>query len=470
MTAPKSGWRSLIARVRGKKTDDRPETLEDLPAESGETEDVPRSPPDDESAAREPEEEDDDLSEKPEAGDETESPAEERAEEKDTAEEAGGGEPQAGDGEDESEVAGPRDPMSQRRSREESLEAEIRTLRLEVARLESSLEALSAARQRMAEEVEALADHDPLTGLATERRFSDRLSMAIVHAQRHKQKVAVVQLGIDRFGKINDKLGRSLGDDVLKSVALALESTLRQGDTIARFSGDVFTLLLPGLKRDEDMTMIADKLRLALRSPFSIGGHDLLLTASLGAALFPDDGPSVESLLHNATVALKRAKERGGDSWDVHAPRSRALAAERQARESALRRALVQNDLELSWQPVVECETGAIVGVEALLRWADPGEWWRRRTSSPSPRSAAWRCRWGTGRCGPRASRGAGGTKRGTRASSSPSTSPRSSFSTRRSSSSSVVFSTKPPCLPPAWSSRCPRRSSCATRSTPSSA
>ncbi len=156
-------------------------------------------------------------------------------------------------------------------------------------------------------------------------------------------------------------------------MALALESTLRQGDTISRASGDVFTLLLPGIKRDEDVTVIADKLRLALRSPFSIGGHDLLVTASLGMAIFPDDGPDPDTLLHNATVSMKRAKEEGGDSWDVHAPRSRALAAERQATETQLRRALVHGELELYWQPVVECETGTIVSVESLLRWQREG-------------------------------------------------------------------------------------------------
>jgi diguanylate cyclase (GGDEF)-like protein len=224
----------------------------------------------------------------------------------------------------------------------------------------------------MEDAIGTLSDHDPLTGLASARRFSDRLSVAIIHAQRQKQKLAVVQLDIDRFGRINERLGRSLGDDVLKSVGLALESTLRQGDTIARFGGDVFTILLPGLKEDADTTVIAEKLRLALRSPFSIGGHDLHLTASLGVALFPDDGPSVESLLQRADVALKRAKSRGGDSWDVHAPRSRALAAERQAREGALRRALVEKNLELYWQPVVECDKGTIVGAEALLHREGP--------------------------------------------------------------------------------------------------
>jgi diguanylate cyclase (GGDEF)-like protein len=257
-------------------------------------------------------------------------------------------------------------------SREEELEAEIRELREETRRLHASLAEETAVRTRMEDEVRALADHDLLTGVASGRRFGDRCSVAIVHAQRYRQKLAVVQLGLDQFAKVNDRLGRSLGDDLLKSVALALESTLRQGDTIARFEGDTFTILLPGIKRDEDVTVIADKLRLALRSPFSIGGHDLLVTASLGIALFPDDGPDADSLLQSATVAMKKAKERGGDAWDVHAPRSRALAAERQAREGALRRALVQGELALFWQPVVECETGAISGVEALLRWHNP--------------------------------------------------------------------------------------------------
>jgi diguanylate cyclase (GGDEF)-like protein len=254
-------------------------------------------------------------------------------------------------------------------SREVQLEEEIRTLRGEVARLEEAFGRERAARARSEEEIQTLADQDPLTGLASARRFGDRLAVAVIHAQRHRHKLAVIQLGLDRFSHVNERFGRSHGDDLLRSVALALESTLRQGDTIARISGDVFTLLLPGIKRDEDVTVVADKLRLALRSPFSIGGHDILVTASLGIALFPDDGPDTESLLQSATVSLQRAKEKGGDAWDVHAPRSRALAAERQSKESALRRALVQGELSLYWQPIVECETGNIVGVESLLRW-----------------------------------------------------------------------------------------------------
>jgi len=254
-------------------------------------------------------------------------------------------------------------------SREIQLEEEVRLLREGLREAQDALATERANTARLEREIQALADQDTLTGLASARRFGDRLTVAIVHAQRHKHKLAVVQLGLDGFKRVNERLGSSHGDDLLRSVALALESTLRQGDTIARAAGDVFTILLPGIKRDEDVTVIADKLRLALRSPFSIGGHDLLVTASLGIALFPDDGPDTDALLQSATVAMKRAKEKGGDSWDVHAPRSRALAAERQATETQLRRALVQGELELYWQPIVDCETGTIVSVESLLRW-----------------------------------------------------------------------------------------------------
>jgi diguanylate cyclase (GGDEF)-like protein len=260
-------------------------------------------------------------------------------------------------------------PSAAAASRELELEEEVRALRQENRGLLESVATQRAARERLEEELRALADQDPLTGLASARRFADRLTVAIVHAQRHRQKLAVVELGLDRFARVNERLGRSHGDDLLRSVALALESSLRQGDTIARATGDVFTILLPGIKRDEDVTVIADKLRLALRSPFSIGGHDLLVTASIGMAIFPDDGPDADTLLQSAAVSMSRAKKKGGDAWDVHAPRSRALAAERQATETQLRRALVAGELELYWQPVVECETGTIVSVESLLRW-----------------------------------------------------------------------------------------------------
>jgi diguanylate cyclase (GGDEF)-like protein len=259
--------------------------------------------------------------------------------------------------------------------RELELEREIRSLRAELRRLELEAAQERPIRERLEQEIKGLADYDPLTGLATARRFNDRLAMAIVHAQRSKQKIAIVQLGLDRFTAVTRALGRSHAEDLLRSVSLALEGALRQADTIARLGADdVFTVLLAGIKRDSDVMVVAEKLQLALRSPFNLGGHDLLVTASLGIALFPDDGPDSESLLQSANVALGRARERGGDAWEVHAPRSRALAAERQAREAALRRALARDELELQWRPVVDCDSGGIVGMESRLQLREAGD------------------------------------------------------------------------------------------------
>ena len=254
----------------------------------------------------------------------------------------------------------------------EAPSAEVRELWAEIEWLRGALGQQIAAKKRAEAEVRALSDHDPLTGVASPRRFADRLGVALIHAQRYKQMLAVIELGLDNFAAINERHGRKVGDDLLKSVALAIESSLRQTDTIGRVEGDAFTILLPGIKRDDDVGVVVDKLRLSLRSPFSIGGHDLLVTASMGVALFPDDGPDHEGLMQSARVAMRRAKDKGGDTYDIHAPRTSAMAAERLARERSLRRALVQGELALYWQPVVDCENGRIVGVEALLRWRNP--------------------------------------------------------------------------------------------------
>ncbi len=258
------------------------------------------------------------------------------------------------------------------RTRELRLEEEVRSLRDEGRRLEAALVQERVLRERLEREISELAEYDPLTGLARGRRFNDRVSVAIAHAQRSKQKVAVAQLGIDDLAGVTRAFGASHRDDLLRSVALALEGTLRQADTLARLGQDgVFSLLLSGIRRDADVTVVAEKLLLASHGPFGIGGQDLQVTASLGIALFPEDGPDAETLLQSASAAMLRARARGGDAWDVHAPASRAAASRRQARERALRGALAREELELLWQPVVECETGTIVGMHTALTLAD---------------------------------------------------------------------------------------------------
>jgi diguanylate cyclase (GGDEF)-like protein len=256
----------------------------------------------------------------------------------------------------------------------DALEGQAQELSAELARTREAL-FLEVARRKQAEaELASLSDQDPLTGLPGRRLLNDRFSVAVAHAIRQRQKLALLLLDLDGLAETNERWGRGVGDDLIRSMGALLERSLRQGDTIARLGGDEFTVLLPGIKQDEDVAVIAEKLRLALRSPFSIGGRELTATASIGIALHPDDGPDIESLLKCAHIALGRAKGKGGDSYDIHAPRSSAVAAERLALESALRKALVQQALSLVYQPIVACETGVIVGVEALLRWRNPDQ------------------------------------------------------------------------------------------------
>ena len=254
----------------------------------------------------------------------------------------------------------------------DDLEAQMRAVGVDLDRTKTALEAERAARQRAEEEVLNLSDHDSLTGLPNRRLFNDRLAMGVVQAHRQKQKLAVLVLGLDGFRKINERLGRRGGDDLLRSVSEVLQQSLRQGDTIARLGGDEFTIILSGIKRDEDVAKVAEKLRLSLRSPFAIGGQTLLISASMGVALYPDDGPDSETLLKSAAVAMSRAKDQGGDTFDIHAPETRAAATEHLAFENALRKALVQNELALHYQPILDLESGAIVAVEGLLRWRNP--------------------------------------------------------------------------------------------------
>jgi diguanylate cyclase (GGDEF)-like protein/PAS domain S-box-containing protein len=254
----------------------------------------------------------------------------------------------------------------------DDLEEQMRAVGVDLDRAKTALEAERAARQRAEEEVLNLSDHDSLTGLPNRRLFNDRLAMGVVQAHRHRQKLAVLLLGMDGFRKLNERLGRRGGDDLLRSVSEVLQQSLRQGDTIARLGGDEFTIILPGIKRDEDVAKVAEKLRLSLRSPFAIGGQTLLISASMGVALYPDDGPDSETLLKSAAVAMRRAKEQGGDTFDIHAPGTSAAASELLAFESALRKALVNNELALYYQPILNSESGAIVAVEGLLRWRNP--------------------------------------------------------------------------------------------------
>jgi diguanylate cyclase (GGDEF)-like protein len=221
-------------------------------------------------------------------------------------------------------------------------------------------------------EMEHLAYHDALTGLPNRPLFMDRLIMALAQASRSNQQVAVFFLDLDRFKDINDSLGHSTGDGLLKAVAERIRRCVREGDTVARFGGDEFTLLIPKIDQVEDAAKIAQKILETLKIPFAINERELFVTTSVGISMYPNDGTDPETLVRNADSAMYRAKDQGRDNYQLYAPAMNARALERLALENMLRKALSHRELVLFYQPVAHMKTKNIVGVEALIRWNHP--------------------------------------------------------------------------------------------------
>ena len=227
-------------------------------------------------------------------------------------------------------------------------------------------------RQRYVQEMERMAYHDALTDLPNRLLFLDRASVAFAHAKRDSSTVAIVFLDLDRFKLVNDSLGHAAGDEVLRTMARRLRESIREADTVARNGGDEFTLVMPHLHQPEDVVKIATKLLDVLRRPIEIGHRQVVVTASVGISVFPQDGGAPETLLRNADAAMYRAKERGGDSFQMYTPSLNAQAFEQLELESRLRQAVAREQFVLHYQPRVDLAQKKIVAFEALLRWVDP--------------------------------------------------------------------------------------------------
>jgi diguanylate cyclase (GGDEF)-like protein len=222
------------------------------------------------------------------------------------------------------------------------------------------------------EQIEHLAYHDTLTGLPNRSLFLDHVRVALVRAERDGESAALLFLDLDRFKSVNDSLGHSSGDEVLKVVAERLRGALRQGDVVARLSGDEFTVLLPGAGGEQDLGRVAGKLLGALRHPILFQGRRIVVTASLGISCFPGHGLEAEDLLRKADLAMYQAKRSGRDGFRIYAPDLDAYARERAALENDLRRAVERGEMVLFYQPIFQAVSLQIVGVETLLRWQHP--------------------------------------------------------------------------------------------------
>jgi diguanylate cyclase (GGDEF)-like protein/PAS domain S-box-containing protein len=228
-------------------------------------------------------------------------------------------------------------------------------------------------RKRDEATIRHLAYYDALTGLPNRVLFNDRLAQALAHARRHGARgVSIMFLDLDRFKTINDTLGHSAGDDLLRAVGVRLTGALREGDTVARLGGDEFLFLLPGVDDVEGAARVGEKILELFAQPFDVQSHELHVTTSIGISIFPSDAATAEALLQNGDTALYRAKEMGGNGYQLYAPGMSAMAARRLMIENSLRRALDRNELLLYYQPLVSIDGSEITGVEALLRWPHP--------------------------------------------------------------------------------------------------
>lgn len=216
------------------------------------------------------------------------------------------------------------------------------------------------------------AYHDLLTRLPNRALFKDRLELAITHARRSQQKLAVMFLDLDRFKVVNDTLGHAMGDRLLQAVTHRLEKCLRRGDTLSRFGGDEFTLLLPSIHGNDDARNIARKLINALKAPFQLGDHEVFVGVSIGISVFPEAGETMDLLIQNADIAMYHVKARGKDGYRFYSDSMSINTANRLSLERDLRLALERNELRVFYQPQVCSRSNRVVGLEALVRWQHP--------------------------------------------------------------------------------------------------
>jgi diguanylate cyclase (GGDEF)-like protein len=237
-------------------------------------------------------------------------------------------------------------------------------------------------RIRAQEQIAHQATHDALTGLANRILFRDRLELALGRAERHGSFAGLLFLDLDRFKDVNDTLGHSAGDQLLRDVSDRLRVALRATDTLAhlgdeeftlaRFGGDEFVVLCDDLASEGGAVRVAQRLQQALLSPFVLEGKEYVVTASIGIVLASGADHDAESLLRDADIAMYRAKQRGPGNWEMFDDAIRDRALERVATERELRHALTNGELRLHYQPIVSLDGGAMHSVEALVRWQHP--------------------------------------------------------------------------------------------------
>ena len=227
-------------------------------------------------------------------------------------------------------------------------------------------------QKRYEEQLEYQANHDELTDLPNRNLLSNLLGQSVLYAQRYRRELAVLFIDLDYFKFVNDSLGRSVGDRLLKTMAERLRGCVRSADTVARHGGDEFVVVLTDLEKSEDVAPVAQKIRDSLALPTLTDGQELVTSCSIGISVYPKDGDDAQTLLKNADAAMFRAKEQGRNNFQFYAREMNARSLARMVMEKHLRRALENGELAAHYQPQLDLVNGRVIGVEALLRWCNP--------------------------------------------------------------------------------------------------
>ncbi len=216
------------------------------------------------------------------------------------------------------------------------------------------------------------ANFDALTRLANRESFTDYLKKSVARVKRNSAHLGLLYVDLDHFKTINDSLGHEVGDELLCQVGRRLSNTLREGDVIARFNGDEFTITLENIADSSSAELVATKILQALSAPFKLKEHQVVVSPSIGIAVYPNAGEDAVTLIKNADIAMYHAKERGGNSYQVYRTDTDAKTLERLDMERDLQLALEHDEFLLHYQPVIDVSTGNVCAVEALLRWDSP--------------------------------------------------------------------------------------------------